>query len=149
MKVEGHALPEDTPDPEAWRARVATSPLATGGGAPLVLSGGRLYLARYHQHQSRLAHAVAERAGRTLQPADPAALRLGLQALFPDAASATDGVDRQQLAALVACLHPFAVITGGPMRTPKAPCPLRCSTIGANQASRAVEDQSICGPSGR
>ncbi|MCA9548359.1 MAG: exodeoxyribonuclease V subunit alpha, partial [Myxococcales bacterium] len=111
---EGHALPEDTPDPEAWRARVATSPLATGGGAPLVLSGGRLYLARYHQHQSRLAHAVAERAGRTLQPADPAALRLGLQALFPDAASATDGVDRQQLAALVACLHPFAVITGGP-----------------------------------
>ncbi len=108
------ALPPDRLSPQDWLARVARSPLVEGAQAPLVLADGCLYLARYAQHQARLASAVARRAHEVVPPTDPALLRLGLSRLFPDAAAAPDGVDRQQLAALVATLHPFAVITGGP-----------------------------------
>ena len=41
------------------------------------------------------------------------------------------------------------VTTGGPIRTPNAPCFLRCAVIGASHSSSESLAQSISGPSGR
>ena len=41
------------------------------------------------------------------------------------------------------------VTTGGPIRTPNAPCSFRWAAIGASQAPRSSSSQSMTGPSGR
>ena len=41
------------------------------------------------------------------------------------------------------------VTTGGPIRTPKAPCSLRYAVMGASQSPSRSVDQSRTGPSGR
>ena len=84
-----------------------------GDYAPLILDeAGRLYLYRYWAYQHELASG-------TLRPASPTIRRMwargdcgtALDRLFPPAA---DGVDRQRLAAAVAALKRFSVISGGP-----------------------------------
>ena len=47
-----------------------------------------------------------------------------------------------------AALH-RRVTTGGPIRIPKAPLPLRCAANGESQSWRRSLDQSMTGPSGR
>lgn len=109
------------PEPAAWVETLRHSPLVGDGAAPLVLDGHRLYLQRSWRWQQALVAALRARVGdgapegeawRTRAGAvDLDLLRRGLDRLFPR----DDGeLDRQRLAAAVAVLRSFAVITGGP-----------------------------------
>ncbi|RMG29609.1 MAG: exodeoxyribonuclease V subunit alpha [Gammaproteobacteria bacterium] len=113
--LDARQLPEDLPGPEleaAWRAvRSLDSPwLGRGPGAwsPLVLDGARLYLGRMHAAECRVAGALRRRLeAPDLPPPRPEHIR----ALFPGDGP---GIDGQRLAAVIAALRPFALITGGP-----------------------------------
>lgn len=84
---------------------------APGDFQPFILDRDRLYLARQHHHEARLAHALLARAARLDAPAEPAPLRARLAALF---AYNTEAPDWQRLAAATACLRGLTVIAGGP-----------------------------------
>ncbi len=85
--------------------------LAEDRPAPLVLEGERLYLARFHDYETRLAAALIERAREPLLPeAELTALAPRLAALFPGA----DAPDWQRVAAATALDRRLAVIAGGP-----------------------------------
>ena len=103
------------PQLEAWRQQLLDSGIVGRDGAAtpqaLVLDGeDRLYLARYHDYEQRIETQI----GRRLQsvPVGAAAtLRQRLQSLFPDSDIRPD---QQKLAAALAMLQPFCVISGGP-----------------------------------
>jgi exodeoxyribonuclease V alpha subunit len=108
------------PELDEWTAALAESPLVAPAGAPdiptpLVLDAGRLYLRRYWQHQTRLGAAIRARAVEDAARLDDAFLADGLARLFPED-GASEGVepDWQRIAALVAVLRRFCVISGGP-----------------------------------
>ncbi len=101
------------PPLEPWLAALRTSGLVAGDGAdaPLVLDGTRLYLGRYHRFEADLGSWMVRRAALIPQ-VDDAELKAELDRLFP---APTDGaVDYQRVAAAIAALHPFCVISGGP-----------------------------------
>src|SRR5690606_26410789 len=78
------------------------------GAEPLVLAGYRLYLRRYWRYERAVEAGVALRLEQAPAPA-PGSLRPLLDALFPEASSAS-----QKLACALAARSTFAVITGGP-----------------------------------
>jgi len=107
------------PSRDRWLERVRSSPLVgdADGTTPLVLDvAGRLYLRRYWEHQARLAAAIRARATCATVPDDPAALRGALDRLFPGGGPprAAGEPDWQRVAAAVAALRAFCVISGGP-----------------------------------
>jgi exodeoxyribonuclease V alpha subunit len=105
------------PDYSAWRELIAASPLvAQGDGpAPLVLDGPRLYLQRYHQHETRLADALRPRLIEAPIPAaNPELARSGLDALFGPANLDWQHADLQRVAAATALQRRFMIISGGP-----------------------------------
>lgn len=113
----GTALPWP-PDRTQWRQAVADSPLTqadapTSEPRPFVFGGRRLYPHRTWTDERILARLLLERARQPAPVADPSLLRAGLKALFPPP---VDGLplDRQLLAAALACLRGFSVISGGP-----------------------------------
>ncbi|HEX6275400.1 MAG TPA: exodeoxyribonuclease V subunit alpha [Polyangiaceae bacterium] len=78
---------------------------------PLVLgSGTRVYLARYFEYERRLARALLDRVGAVDERLDTSLLCSGLARLFPEA----PGASEQRLAAVLALLSRFSVISGGP-----------------------------------
>ena len=78
---------------------------------PLVLSGERLYLARYYDYEQEVLAQLQQRLAQPLRVAD-AELAAVLNFLFPPL---PDGqTDWQKVAAATACLQRFTVITGGP-----------------------------------
>lgn len=118
--VDVSALP--WPEPGAWRAACAASPIVADGagapdGRPLRLVDGLLYLERYWR-QEELVRAELSRRKDTARTRAPAAavdlerLRAGLDGLF--GASGDPREDRQRLAAAVAALRPVTVLAGGP-----------------------------------
>ena len=102
------------PEPGAWRAACAASPLVGDGagaepGRPLRLVGDLLYLERYWGEEEQVRRELTDRAG--LGPAvDTARMRSALDRLF----GASPGPDRQRLATAVAALRPVSVVAGGP-----------------------------------
>jgi len=99
-----------SPELESLCAPVVGPP---GAGLPLVLDKqGRFYLARYYAFEQELAASLRARAGRWADTVDRALLRDGLRRLFPLASR--DEIDWQKLAAALALLRPFCVISGGP-----------------------------------
>jgi exodeoxyribonuclease V alpha subunit len=123
--LDGPALADDKglpvecawPALDDWRAMLDASPLVAAAGSalatPLVLdAAGRLYLRRYWEHQARLATAIRTRALAEAPPVDDGCLAEGLVRLFkPHVAG---GPDWQRIAAAVAVLRRFCVISGGP-----------------------------------
>jgi exodeoxyribonuclease V alpha subunit len=114
---------EESDDPSAcfpalepWVEQLKRSPLVSTEGLcdparPLVLDEQqRLYLARYYDHEQRIAaqlQALCTPASAPPPPLDPALL----ERLFP----ATPGkLDRQREAALAARLRRLSIIVGGP-----------------------------------
>lgn len=101
------------PEPTAWRAACAASPLVAVGedgpaARPLRLLGDLLYLERYWQEEELVRREFTARAG-PVAAVDPDRLCAALDRLLGD-----PGAERQRLAAAVAALRPVAVIAGGP-----------------------------------
>ncbi len=81
------------------------------GAMPLILDGGgRLYLHRYFDYETRLAACLVQRAGAR-DEAPGAGAKARLQALF--AANGADP-DWQKLAAAMALLGGLTIVSGGP-----------------------------------
>lgn len=80
---------------------------------PLVLDEkGRLYLYRYWEYERRLATAILSRAESNHFKIDSRRLRKDLDSLFPEYGERVP--DRQRIAAVVAVINRFSVISGGP-----------------------------------
>lgn len=108
------APPVALPPLAEWLARLGRSRLVGRPGefAPLILDRGhRLYLARYWNYEKKLADRLLALAQSPGEAVDPARLRSDLDTLF---AHNTQTPDRQKLAAAVAVLRRFCVISGGP-----------------------------------
>lgn len=94
---------------EAW---LATGWVGRPGDyCPFILDhDGRLYLARYHDHEEGVAALLRARAERMLEPPDPPALKRDLKLLF----ALDDPDDRQRQAALLAQFKALTLVSGGP-----------------------------------
>jgi exodeoxyribonuclease V alpha subunit len=95
-----------------WRAQLLASGVVgiPGGPEPLILDNrDRLYLARYHAQECLIATDL-ERRSRGVLPVDEVRAAALLARLFPG----SSGTDSQKLAAAVAAVKQFAVISGGP-----------------------------------
>lgn len=114
---EGQPLVEQPwPGLDVWLAALRSSPLVGDGSTitPLVLDpAGRLYLRRYWEHEANLADALRARATHVHTTVNGSWVRATLDRLFPRALPAGEP-DWQRLAALVALLRRFSVISGGP-----------------------------------
>ncbi|MFP5020268.1 exodeoxyribonuclease V subunit alpha [Pseudonocardia phyllosphaerae] len=111
VAVDVSALP--WPEPAAWRAECAASPLVADGeaapsGRPLRLVGDLLYLERYWQEEELVRTEFEARSGPVVA-VDADRLRAALDRLLGE-----PGAERQRLAAAVAALRPLSVIAGGP-----------------------------------
>ena len=121
---EGAQDPPEWPEAPAMRDRLRASPLVASpeslhgdaGRRPFVFDGRRLYTARYWDDQLQLAERLRALADAPpAEPVDLPRLQRGLAALFsPPPVSEAAPVDRQAVAAALAVLGRFTVITGGP-----------------------------------
>ena len=141
-EIDAAALP--WPEPEAWAARVAASPLvafaegAPSAGAasaaprPLRLAGTRLYLDRYWEEERQVAADLRAFASAAPDGVDVDLLRDGLDRVFT-----TGGpLATQRLAAASAVLRRLAVVAGGP-GTGKTTTVARILALLAEQAAAA------------
>ena len=116
---DGGEAPVDPvwPEPMAWLARLADSPLVRVPGgdgaaagtaadvAPLVLDGPRLYLDRYWRYERRVVRELAARATEVGE-VDVGAVAAGLDRLLPRTPNG-EVPDRQRLAAATAVLRHY------------------------------------------
>jgi exodeoxyribonuclease V alpha subunit len=102
------------PEPAAWRARVAASPLVAVGEEdparlPLRLVGDALYLDRYWREEREVAADLLRLAAATPDGVDVALLDTGLARLSADRPDAL-----QELACRSAVMRRLTVVAGGP-----------------------------------
>lgn len=103
---DGHScLPVDDEQKALLRQ---TELVATAGRAPLMLSGGRLYLHRYYLYERQLADHLIAMAGRKRTGDD---VDLLLEQLF---GADKAGNDEQRRAVRLAVENDLAIISGGP-----------------------------------
>lgn len=103
------------PQLEAWLAKLQTCPAVGKPGEmrPLVLDHRhRLYLYRYWEYEQTIANSIKGRIEAPISDLDFERLQKILDRLFPKTRQAE--VDWQKVAAAVACLKHFCVVTGGP-----------------------------------
>jgi exodeoxyribonuclease V alpha subunit len=96
-----------------WISMLRKSPVVGNPGdwRPLILDATRLYLYRHWDAEQGLSRFLLERSQVPAPGVDVALLREGLGRLFPDC---NGEADWQKIAAAVAVLKRFCVITGGP-----------------------------------
>jgi exodeoxyribonuclease V alpha subunit len=101
------------PDLEHWVSSLRTRAVvgAPGDWRPLVLNGTRLYLYRHWDGEQGLVRFLRERSQALAPGVDIALLREGQERLFP---GGNGELNWQRVAAAVAVLKQFSVITGGP-----------------------------------
>jgi len=100
------------PDCPSWRNSLLASGMVgmPGGPEPLILDNAdRLYLSRYHQYESLIAEDLRRRS-----MAEPAVDRAQAASLLDRLFGSGPEADWQKIAAAVAVLKQFAVISGGP-----------------------------------
>lgn len=95
------------PDPDAWQAAVAGSPLVTQ--EVLRFDNGLLYLDRYWREEVQVCHDMVGRLDREAPEVDAAILDAGVLRVFPD-----EGYDEQRTAVREASRRWTTVLTGGP-----------------------------------
>ncbi len=109
------AEPLPLPKLKTWIDKLGSSPVVgrPGQRRPLILDHrNRLYLFRYWEYENHLAQAIQSRIQTDIEIRDPDAYRRAVGRLFPR--TAPDDIDWQAVAAGVATLKRFCVITGGP-----------------------------------
>ena len=95
------------PEPEAWAAAVAASPLVRL--EVLRFDNALLYLDRYWREEVQVCHDVVGRLDREAPEVDSAILDAGVLRVFPD-----EGYDEQRDAVRQAARRWTTVLTGGP-----------------------------------
>ena len=103
------------PPLDRWQKDLLASPAVgrPGDRCPLILDNRhRLYLYRYWQYENNLADSIRQRAAGERQDVNLRELARTLTTLFPSPAPGK--IDWQTVAAAVAVLKHFSVITGGP-----------------------------------
>jgi exodeoxyribonuclease V alpha subunit len=98
-----------------WREKLLSSPAVgkPGDPCPLILDDrNRLYLYRYWEYEKKLADSIGRRATGEMQNFNVQKLKQYLIKLFK--AKDTQEIDWQKIAAVIAVLKRFSVITGGP-----------------------------------
>ena len=123
-------LPDDA---GRWIEALVKSPVvgAPGDYRPLILDEkGRLYLYRYWKYEHSLAGAIARMSSRARADYDAALLGEGLERMF---GRPSGGPDLQRLAAAVAVMKSFTVVSGGP-GTGKTSTVVRILALLAEQA---------------
>ena len=114
-------LPVVCPRLAQWLKGIKKSAVVGRPGefAPFIIDDqARVYLYRYWDYQNTLAASIISRTGGD-SPLDLAVLQAGLERLFPQESGEEGDVisskpDWQKIAAAVALMHPFCVISGGP-----------------------------------
>ena len=103
------------PPLETWRRKLLSSGVAGPPGQeyPLVLDDQhRLYLFRYWEYEKRLSDAIRERTTLCPPEVDLEKLAQGLEKLF--SMDNNGQINWQKIAAAIAILKRFSIITGGP-----------------------------------
>jgi exodeoxyribonuclease V alpha subunit len=103
------------PHLEEWLEKLKASPAVGRPGEirPLILDGRhRLYLYRYWAYEQTIANSIERRIEKPIPDLDLEHLKMILDRLFPK--TRPQKVDWPKIAAAVACLRHFSVITGGP-----------------------------------
>ena len=110
---DGEILPEPMPALSEWVSALAASPVVAAHGEerPLVLWGNRLYLFRYWEYENRFVSQVRQRCAGIISDFDAGLAGATMAQLFK---GNPDRADRQQIAATVALLKKFCLISGGP-----------------------------------
>ncbi|MCF6218710.1 MAG: exodeoxyribonuclease V subunit alpha [Gammaproteobacteria bacterium] len=101
------------PKRSVWRSALrGCKQVALPGDHGLMVldAADRLYLAKYWHFEAATAAALNQHASQVVE-ANLSLLKAGLQRLFPDSPAS---IDWQKIAAAIAVLKPFSVITGGP-----------------------------------
>ena len=136
-----HLLPDhDWPDPRAWLAAIAASPLT---GVALRVEGQALvYLHRYWADEGAVVDDLRDRTGRAAPPVDESRLAAALERLFPPAYA------EQRVAAADSARRWTSVITGGP-GTGKTTTLSRLLAVLADQATGAPLRIALAAPTGK
>lgn len=144
------------PEPDAWAAELAASPLVVEGGPdgapPLRLVGSRLYLDRYWREERQVAADLVARAEGEVPGVDIDRLSGGLARLFPPPEGTGERLlDHQRIAAATAVLRRLAVVAGGP-GTGKTTTVARILALLYEQAAAAGEPPplvALAAPTGK
>jgi exodeoxyribonuclease V alpha subunit len=123
--IAGHSLtltgtkefntPIECPDLDVWLEKLAASPAVGRPGeiCPLILDDkNRLYLYRYWDYENSLSKSIKKRLHNPVEGLDFKQLKHTLDRLF--SGSNSQEINWQKVAAAIACLKHFSVITGGP-----------------------------------
>jgi exodeoxyribonuclease V alpha subunit len=113
--TEDFIKPVKCPDLDVWLEKLSGSPAVGRRGeiCPLILDDkNRLYLHRYWDYENSLSKSIEQRVQRPVTGLNFKRLRQTLDRLFPG--SDAQEINWQKIAAAVACLKHFSVITGGP-----------------------------------
>jgi len=103
------------PDLGNWLEKLRASQAIgrPGESCPLILDDkNRLYLHRYWDYEHSLSESIRQRVHNPVEGLDFKQLKNTLDRLFPD--SNSQEMNWQKIAAAIACLKHFSVITGGP-----------------------------------
>jgi exodeoxyribonuclease V alpha subunit len=107
--------PIECPDLDVWHEKLSASPAVGRPGqiCPLILDHkNRLYLYRYWDYENSLSKSIKQRLQSPVTGLNFKPLKQTLDRLFPG--SGRQEINWQKIAAAVACLKNFSVITGGP-----------------------------------
>lgn len=98
-----------------WLQKIGQSPAVgrPGDYRPLILDRkNRLYLYRYWDYEKKLSQSIIHRSREDIRDLDMACLTDGLNRLFPQ--NQDNEVNRQMVAAYIAAIKRFCIISGGP-----------------------------------
>ena len=117
LQIDKHIQGESIQRPKlaVWLEKLKSSPAVgrPGQTRPLILDArNRLYLYRYWDYENSLAKSIQKRVQRPVPDLNVKGLKDALDRLFPEISP--QDMDWQKIAAVVACLKNFSVITGGP-----------------------------------
>jgi exodeoxyribonuclease V alpha subunit len=137
------------PEPDAWRAAVAASPLVAE--QVLRLDGAELYLDRYWREEQQVCDALMERRRRRSPEVDEPLLAAGVDRVFGDHTEQRDAV-------LAAARQWTTVLTGGP-GTGKTTTVAGLLALLSEQHARSVAESgsrrggapriALCAPTGK